>query len=53
MYPSVQDEVVYEALSGAKKMKDWQISPRKDSSTQMRKMHHLMLEDPEKHDERK
>lgn len=29
MYPSVQDEVVYEALAGSKKMKDLQISPRK------------------------
>mgnify|MGYP000393811730 FL=1 len=32
MYPSTQDEVVYEAMSTSKKIKDLQISPRKESS---------------------
>ncbi len=46
MYPSTQDEVVYEAMSTSKKIKDLQISPRKESSSHIKKVRELYLQDP-------
>lgn len=53
MYPSIQDQAVYEAFSTSKKLKSIQFSPKKESTSNIRRMPELQPEDPEKYDERK